>query len=748
MQEGGSFLKRRSFLKLGGGAMAAYAAAGNVMLASGQATVSGRRAAPQKPVVLRSRSLEVVLDSRDALPYEFHLLSSGARIAGEHAGKPMRASVCEKATGKVSEVELAAASATRARNQQNFSFEVVVDGSTAATFVVRYEIDDSTIRVSLENVEEKPGYELIEIAMPSLASVRESDTGAWLAHGEDGGNLALLSDAKPASLPANTFWGKVLATVPVLIVGHRNATCVQEVTSYMDGSELAVEGEPGEKVAHLGTIKVHRINGRLCYDMNTGPGTPRNCGNEHTPNLLVGQRSVCRLDFLPATGDVVANWLAAAKMVRARMPKIPTHYYDDKLVYGIRCDEPSFPQPTATFAQCRELIARIAALTDRAPQVVHLWGWQYRGKDTGYPAVAEVNQRIGGYDAMMKLMEDARPLNANVTLSDNYDDAYRSSPEWDEAIVARRPDGELWKSRNWTGEDSYVLGMAKYTAKKALDRVRFTCEHYRIRQTTHVDVLSYFPIRNDWDPQHPASGYKNLTEGRYPIFEEFARHGIDVSSEAMRYAFIGRMSCFWYMQGPRACPFGGKPVPMLPLIYRQSAIWGQSGSRSWLDRLLVMFFYNAPSHMIVRADMKDDEVTDYFYLMMAPWLQLRGRNIESFHRDGDRTVIGLEGNAAIDIDWASKKYSATIDGSRVTADQSTSCPLDRDRVAFYSIAAQELSFSLPKGWEAGQVAARALTSNRREQAAVTVSNGSIRVNVGERRPVIVYRTEALAEKQS
>jgi hypothetical protein len=533
----------------------------------------------------------------------------------------------------------------------------------------------------------------------------------------------------------------------VLIVGYRGAVCVEEITSYMDGADLAVEGAAGDKVAHLGTIKVHRIDGRLCYDMNTGPGTPRNCGNERTPNLLVGQRSVCRLDFLPGTGDTIADWIAAAKLVRARMPKIPTHYYDDKLVYGIRCDEPSYPEPTATFAQCRELIAKVAALTDRAPQVVHLWGWQYRGKDTGYPAVAEVNQRIGGYDAMMKLMQDARPLNANVTLSDNYDDAYRSSPEWDESIVARRPDGELWKSRNWTGEDSYVLGMAKY-AKKALERARFTCERYRLRESTHVDVLSYFPIRNDWDPQQPASGYKNLTEGRYPIVEEFARHGVDVSSEALRYAFIGKMSCFWYMQGPRACPFGGKPVPMLPLIYRQSAIWGQSGNRTFVERLLVMLFYNACSHLIVRADMKDAEIADQYYLMMAPWFILRGRNIESFRRDGESTHMGLEGGAAIDIDWASKKYSATLDRNRITADQATSCPLDGDRIAFYSIAAQEFQYFLPGGWDPGQVTARALSASQREPVPLTADGGTIRVSVPERRPVIVYRNAAIADRTS
>jgi hypothetical protein len=63
---------------------------------------------------------------------------------------------------------------------------------------------------------------------------------------------------------------------------------------------------------------------------------------------------------------------------------------------------------------------------------------------------------------MMQLMQQGSSLNAHITLADNYDDAYRSSPAWNESMIARRPDGQLWQSRSWTGEKSYILGLAKY----------------------------------------------------------------------------------------------------------------------------------------------------------------------------------------------------------------------------------------------------------------------------------------------
>ena len=178
--------------------------------------------------------------------------------------------------------------------------------------------------------------------------------------------------------------------------------------------------------------------------------------------MLVEQKSAVRLDFLEPVGGTKLMWLDGAKLVRARMPAIPNHFYDDKFIYGIRTDEPTFPKPSATFEHAEEMIREMHALTDGWPQLVHVWGWQFRGKDTGYPAVNVVDERIGGYNGMMRLMERAKPLNATVSLSDNYDDAYRSSPAWDEAMIARKPDGELWKSRNWTGEDSYIQGLAKY----------------------------------------------------------------------------------------------------------------------------------------------------------------------------------------------------------------------------------------------------------------------------------------------
>lgn len=749
MQQEYEQLDRRGFLRLSGaGAMVAGTKAlfpSQVFSEQQQLQVTDRTA-PVNPVRLHSSELEVVLDRNDGVPFEFHLLASGAMLRGEDFGKKVSATVCQKTPWKFLVLETSPANIKTTPDTVDFHFEVRRGNSELGSFTLRYELHQGTVTITLDNVEETPGYELISVDLPRLVTVREEDPEAWLVHGDAGGSFSMLRNATGGALAPNQFWGHVSGSLPVVMLGTATAMCVQETTAFMDGTSLTVTGEDGKRRASIGTSKAYRVNGGDCYDLNLGKGMPRNCGIAITPNLLVEQTSSCRLDFLPVVGDVKDAWLAGAKLVRSRMPAISSNLYHDKYVFGIRCDEPLFPKPTATFADCEQLIRDVHNLTDGAPQIVHLWGWQFKGKDTGYPSVNEVDQRIGGYDGMMRLMENGPALNAIVTLSDNYDDAYRSSPAWNEDVIARRPDGELWKSRSWTGEESYILGLAKYMEGPGVERVRYTCERYKLHETTHVDVLSYYAIRNDWDRKHPASGIRNLTVGRYRVLEEFAKHGVDVSSEALRYPMIGHISNFWYGQFSSACPFGGSIIPLLPLIYRKSAVWGYSGGSKAdhaFDRIN-QFFYGGCPHSILRGDIDRTKITDTWYLDLLPWFHLHHLNIESFDRKGDQVTIDLEGNSYMVLDWAKKSYRIVLNGVEVARDDSTFCPVDNGKIAFYTLAAQTLTATLPAGWKAEEMAAVSLSSDKRTRVDFHVDRNQIRVSASPQQPVMIYRNKEAA----
>jgi Endo-alpha-N-acetylgalactosaminidase len=749
MQSDQELFNRRRFLEWSAAGAAAASAQSLFSKASAQEPQpSGERQAPAHPITLRSSELELILDSGSGLPYEYRLLKNNARLRGEDFGLPIAVTLCRRQPWSFTTSALTPESHDVTHASAIFHFHAVYGDTAAAQFSLGYALRAATLLVTLEKVEEQSGFELIDVSIPRLVTVRESDESAWLAHGDQGGSLAMLSAATAGTLPPNTFWGNVLGTLPVVMVGTAHALCVQETTAFMDGTTLSVVGSAGKRRASIGTDKVHRVNGGACYDLNLGRGKPRNCGNQGTPNLLVEQLSSCRLDFLPVTGEPEKAWIAAGKLVRGRMPKIPTNFYNDKYVYGIRCDEPLYPQPSATFEQCGEIISRVAALIDHSPQIVHLWGWQFQGKDTGYPAVNVVNERIGGYDGMMRLMDHGPALNATVTLSDNYDDAYRSSPAWSDALVARRPDGQLWKSRSWTGEESYILGLAKYMDGPGPERVRYTCERYQLQHTTHIDVLSYYSVRNDWDPEHPASGIRNLIDGRYKVLAGFAVHGVDVSSEALRYPMIGHISCYWYLTGPTSCPFGGTHIPLVPLIYGNSAVWGLSGAGAHGDpatvRILERFFGACP-HSILRADSDTALFLDAFYLGVVPFFLLRGRSVEDFERNGDATRIHLEGGALIESNLAAKTLRIAVNGVDVLRDDSVFGPIGDEKIACYSITPRTVSVPLPSGWSVAEVTAVSLYPERRVEATIEKQAGSVNIALEARRPVILYRNKADAQ---
>src|SRR5262249_8173117 len=160
------------------------------------------------PVVLRSAELKVTLDGNDSLPYSYEL-SSGARIRGEDFGRRVSATICHRSAWMFPTLDVLPSSRTISPTRADFLFEVKQESQTAVRFTIRYELNEATLHTTLEDVQESPGFELIDVALPCLATVHEEDGQAWLAHGDDGGSLVMLREAKAGELPPNTFWGAV-----------------------------------------------------------------------------------------------------------------------------------------------------------------------------------------------------------------------------------------------------------------------------------------------------------------------------------------------------------------------------------------------------------------------------------------------------------------------------------------------------------------------------------------------------------
>jgi len=688
---------------------------------------------------LRSADLAVSFDPLSALPVRY--VYGERHFAGTVSEGPVQAIVCQLSPRAYAAVDVVVGGITRSAGAIRFACRVSHQGRFAAGFDQVYRIAGASLILTLEAVVEQPGFELIELALPALVGVTEAEANAWMAEGRNGGSFVRLAQAKALRLDDDDNFGRISIQLPVGMVGAGGSGCVMEVQGYMDGTETAISAPTGTRRATLGTIQVHRVHGGRCYNMNDG-GDPV-CGGATTPNLIVGQTPTTRFDFFR-----VANpdqpWLDGARLLAARMPRIPTRYYADKLLYIIAGKNKTEPLPRTTFAQSAALIANVARLTDHAPQLAYISGWVYDGQDTGYPSEDKINASLGTYDDLCALIARGRQAwNANVTINVNYDDAYKSSPIFDPAYIARRPDGAIWASRAWDGEVAYIVGMAKFMAGGwGTRRIRATVDRYPIKDAMLVDAMSWFAIRNDWDPAHPASGYRNLVDGKFALVDQAKALGIDIASEQLRYPFIGRLS--QTMNGPTFsdCPFGGAAIPMAATVYRRAAIWGDDGGGSY-DPGPNLFWNNRPSQWF-QGDSDPMRIAEFYFLVTLPFSKLHDLAVVDYSHANGLRRLSLDGGAQITLSDDAKSYAAVYQGATITRNGATACPIDADRIAFFAREAQLLGHPLPAGWRAEEIVARSLGLQQAVPVVAKVAAGTVTVDVPARCPVIVYRNAAVA----
>jgi hypothetical protein len=328
-------------------------------LAAAGRAIAGPKAPAASVVRLRTPVLSVRFDAARATPVGYRF--QGRAVAGDASGKPLQAIICRLAPRSYATVEVRPGAARLGAGAVRFPCTVAFDGAPAAGFDLVYAAQGASLVMTLENVVERPGFELIEIAAPRLVNVDEIDPGAWFAEGRDGGSFVWLKDAKVLRLDDDDNFGRISIQLPVGMVGAAEVGCLMEVQGYMDGTETEISGTPGARIASLGTIQVHRVHGGRCYQANDGGDAV--CGNATTPNLLVGQTPRLRLDFF-TPAKATQPWLTGAKILRGRMPASPGDYFDDKLAYIIAGKNKTEAAPRTTFAQSRQLSQDVARLTD------------------------------------------------------------------------------------------------------------------------------------------------------------------------------------------------------------------------------------------------------------------------------------------------------------------------------------------------------------------------------------------------
>jgi hypothetical protein len=80
----------------------------------------------------------------------------------------------------------------------------------------------------------------------------------------------------------------------------------------------------------------------------------------------------------------------------------------------------------------------------------------------------------------------------------------------------------------------------------------------------------------------------------------------------------------------------------------------------------------------------------------------------------------------------------------VARNDTTFCPVDKDKLAFYTIVPQTLTAALPAGWKAGEMAAVTLSPDKRVPVYFRVGGNWIEVSVNAQQPIMIYRKKEAA----
>ncbi|MBU0714348.1 MAG: hypothetical protein KJ964_03195 [Verrucomicrobia bacterium] len=107
-----------------------------------------------------------------------------------------------------------------------------------------------------------------------------------------------------------------------------------------------------------------------------------------------------------------------------------------------------------TFAEALQILKRLKQEGLEKIRCI-LVGWNWDGHDGRYPTRFPVDQRLGGEAGLKQLITAASAMDYQVTFHDNYSDAYRISPDWDESIMIRDQQGHLHPGGVWAGGQSY-----------------------------------------------------------------------------------------------------------------------------------------------------------------------------------------------------------------------------------------------------------------------------------------------------
>lgn len=603
------------------------------------------------------------------LGYEWR---DGRKLPGDASGYPVRARIGREKTGTYRTVLLQHGFSLRQTpGEVRYAVETRDQGKLAASFDVVFRGSENVVRVGIENVREQPGFLLMDIWLPQLVSV--TGTGGELVVPTQSGRLVRLDRTAPGRHVIGMNWFE--SDLCGAVVGNGLAAAIR--TRDWD-NELEA--------------RVNHAAGQLAGGFAPRFALRADASTNAAKMKLADQPAVEVCVLGKSESGPIPTWVDAAKWLRRDVTGTPNPLYQDTFIYKIFCDTPGAKDFT-TFDEALEVIRRVHQLAPWMKQVVYLVGWQFTGHDTGYPATDQINARLGGLDGLRRLAAEAAKLNAILSFHDNFDDAYRDSPRWNEDVIARDTKGELQKGGVWSGGQSYILAFRKYVDQGGLDRVRRTVAQMPVRGSYHIDVLSAVPLRRDYNFAAPENSRDSLA-GKFALLREFNRLGVDVTSEGFTAPFIGRIGHGWHLWRNDDPVFAGdEAVPFIPMIYHGGPTsYGRGKATVTYARENVLYGATFSSDWTKHTSLHS--MAEAIYLVAVPWMYLRDRKMQNYEKRDGLARVTYSADTIVEVNERTGEWRVVVDGHPVVEAEVVVVRKGRG-VAVYSQTARHVSVRVP-----------------------------------------------------
>jgi len=245
---------------------------------------------------------------------------------------------------------------------------------------------------------------------------------------------------------------------------------------------------------------------------------------------------------------------------------------------------------TCTFDEAREILEQCLERGMKKLTVI-LVGWGQDGHDGMPPTRFPVDERLGGEEAMKRLIEWCQTEDILLGVHDSYGGMYSCSPEFNTDDLVCHRTGEYWESIIWSGGQNHII-CPKVFIEKHVKRDVPAVRALGIYGHHHIDAVGSF--MTCYSKDHPLEKRKDYAGEVRRMFEISTDIIGSVSTEMPFGPYFDVVDGFFHSfsnpyQFHRASPVGryflDRSIPLLSIALHGSVNCGEEAGQGDLLHL-------------------------------------------------------------------------------------------------------------------------------------------------------------------